>query len=370
MPPVAPAPPLVPQLALVPAFPNLAFNQPVSLLQAPGDGSRWYLIEKAGRILVFDNDAAVQEFSVFADLSAQVNPAGEGGLLGMAFHPDFADNHWVFLSYTAGNFESRLAHFQADAAGLSLDESSETILITLDQPFTNHNGGHIAFGPGAAASGEYLYMGFGDGGGGGDPGNRAQDPFTFFGAILRIDVSAGTAYSVPQDNPFSDGLAASPEIFAYGFRNPWRFSFDREQGTLWLADVGQNAFEEVNTVVAGGNYGWRCYEGNVAFDTAGCPPEAQLEFPVSVYAHSGGGASVTGGHVYRGTLVNGLGGTYVFGDFITGAVRGLVPEEGGQYRLESLLESGLNIVSFAEDFSGELYVVDFSGSIYQIVAED
>lgn len=363
-----PTPPPSPQISLQEAFPNLSFTQPVAMVQAPGDATRWYVTQRAGSIITFENDPAVASASFFASIQARVVSSGEGGLLSMAFAPDYANNRAVFLAYTGGSpFESRIASFLANPDGLTLDDASETIILRQSEPFSNHNIGNLAFGPGPAADDQYLYAGFGDGGSGGDPNDNAQNPFNFLGTILRLDVSPITGYSIPPDNPFADGANAAPEVFAFGFRNPWRFSFDKTNGTLWAADVGQSSFEEVNIVTAGGNYGWRCYEGNSVFNGSNCPPQDDLTFPVAVYSHPVGGASVTGGFVYRGAAVSGLQGVYVFGDFVSGTIWGLFPESANQFRMEVLLESGLNIVSFAEDHSGELLVVDFAGGIFRIV---
>lgn len=367
--PLPSPPPTVDQVALQAAFPNLSFSQPVAMHQAPGDPSRWFLVERGGRIVTFANDAATNSADQYANLGSIVNNTGEGGLLGLAFHPDYASNRAVFITYTGGtSLQSRVSGFFANPDGLTLNENSETILITQDEPFTNHNIGNLVFGPGPASSDQYLYVGLGDGGGGGDPNNNSQNPFNFHGTILRVDVSGLTAYSIPPDNPFASGSNAAPEVFAYGLRNPWRFSFDRADGTLWAGDVGQNAFEEIDIITAGGNYGWRCYEGNAVYDSSGCPGPDAFIFPVVDYAHPAGGASVTGGYVYRGNGIEGLQGAYIFGDFISGTIWGLFPEANNQYRLQRLLESGLNIVSFAQDAAGELYVLDFSGSVYRIIA--
>lgn len=368
--PLPDPPPPALQIALINAFPNLSFSQPLTMRQPPGDPSRWFIVERAGRILVFDNDPTTTSTSQFGSLGPIVSTTGEGGLLGFAFHPDYASNRAVFVTYTGDNTQqSRVASFFANPDGLTLDENSETILIRQDEPFTNHNIGNISFGPGPTSNDQYLYVGFGDGGSGGDPNDNGQNPFSFSGSLIRINVDALTAYSIPPDNPFSSGTAGSPEVFAYGFRNPWRFSFDRLNGTLWAGDVGQGRFEEIDIVVSGGNYGWRCFEGNTEFNISNCPSPSTLVAPVAVYAHpDGGGASVTGGYVYRGSAITALQGVYLFGDFLTGTIWGLFPEANNQYRMEVLLESGLNIVSFAEDLAGEVYVIDFAGSVFKVVS--
>ena len=256
------------------AFSNLPeFENPVLMLQAPGDGSTWYVVEQAGRIQAFTNDTAVASTRPFIDIVSSVRSGGEMGLLGMAFHPAYPADPRVYLSYThesSSGIESRIASFLTRDAGQSLDPSSEEILLAIPQPARNHNGGGIAFGPDGL-----LYIGLGDGGGGGDAWGdycNAQDLRTLLGKMIRIDVDVSTGtlpYGIPASNPHAAnapcntgrGNDACPEIFAYGFRNPWRWSFDRASGEFWVADVGQSALEEVNRVVLGGNYGWRCFEG-------------------------------------------------------------------------------------------------------------
>lgn len=355
--------PADPQIALEAAFSALTFQEPVGMFQAPGDNSRWFMLEKIGRIVMFDNDDAVTATNMFADLTDRVIAAGgEGGLLGMAFHPDFANNRAVFVSYT-NNLESRISSFFANAAGTALDVTSETILLTLQQPFSNHNGGGIAFGPDGN-----LYIAFGDGGSGGDPLDHGQNTDNFFGAFLRINVDNISSYSVPQDNPFAGGGGAA-EVWAWGFRNPWRWSFDSQTGLLWAGDVGQNTMEEIDIVAGGNNYGWRCFEGTNEFDQTGvCPDESELTPPVTTYDNPSEGVSVTGGYVYRGQTVDNLDGVYVFGDFGSGTIWGLIDEGNNQFRRLELSQSGLSISSFAEDNTGELYVIDFgAGAISRIV---
>jgi glucose/arabinose dehydrogenase len=356
------------EIALERAYPNLNFSQPVLAIQAPGDGAWWYVVEKAGRIYRFDGgDPATSLAFLVVDLSDRVNADSEGGLLGMAFHPDFPTTAEIYLSYTGDDpmtgFESRIARFTSDDEGASIDPASERMILKVPQPFTNHNGGNIAFG----ADG-YLYIGLGDGGSGGDPDDNAQNPDTLLGAMLRIDVDSGDPYAIPPDNPFAAG-GGRGEIYAFGLRNPWRWSFDRADGaTLWAGDVGQNAWEEIDIIERGGNYGWRCYEGEVAYPPANCtgPPDPYT-FPVAAYGRDEG-RSVTGGFVYRGGGVAFLQGTYVFGDFISGRIWGLKSEDGAWQRRELIgSDSGLSIVSFAEDHSGELYVVDFGGGLYRFV---
>lgn len=372
--PPAPVPSVT--LAVERVYPSLMFSSPVALLRAPGDASRWFVVEQAGRIRVFDDNAAVTVTSPFVDLTDRVRSGGETGLLGMAFHPDFPQDGRVWLVYTMDELGlvSRISEFSTPDGGLALDPNSERVLITVAQPETNHNGGAIAFGPD-----DRLYVASGDGGGANDPhgeiGN-GQRTTTLLGKLLRIEV-AGTpgSYAIPDDNPFAgnercgdrgEGLDACPEIYAYGFRNPWRFSFDRATGELWAGDVGQGALEEIDRVVRGGNYGWRCFEGTRETGLA-CGSAAGLLPPVVEYGRDLG-RSVTGGFVYRGMDIDGLAGRYVFGDFVSGRLwhvdartdPTIVPADG--------VEAGLSIVSFAEDLDGELFVVDYGGGLFRITA--
>lgn len=361
------APATVTGIDTEPAFPDLpAIEQPVALRQAPGDTSHWYVVEKAGRVRRFANAPDVDTYTSFVDIVAQVNSGpSEAGLLGIAFHPDFATNGEVYLSYTTGNLVSHISRFTSLDGGQTLDPESEELLLTLDQPFDNHNGGNILFGPDG-----FLYIGFGDGGSGGDPGDRAQNTGTLYGSLLRIDVDNGSPYGIPGDNPFapnalcSDGTGTEPmscpEIYAWGFRNPWRFSFDSATGELWVGDVGQNAWEEVDTVELGGNYGWRCREGAHDFNTSGVCPSGLID-PVIEYSH-GVGISITGGYVYRGDDIPELTGRYVFAD-LNGKIFADTLAAGGAERFETLLETGGAIVSFAEDENGELMFLDYGANV-------
>ncbi len=353
------------------AFPSLpAISQPVALRQAPGDVGHWYLVEKAGRIRRFENSPAVDSYSTVVDISARVSSgASEAGLLGIAFHPDFATNGEVYLSYTTGSLTSRISRFTSPDGGVTLDAASEEILLTLDQPYSNHNGGNILFG-----SDGFLYIGFGDGGSAGDPQDLAQNTTTLHGAMLRIDVDNGTPYGIPADNPFapnalcSDGNGATdcPEIYAWGLRNPWRWSFDSATDALWVGDVGQNAWEEVDIVERGGNYGWRCREGAHDYDTSGVCPAGLID-PVIEYDH-GVGRSITGGYVYRGAAIPELAGRYVFAD-LNGKIFASVDDGAGGYGYETLLATGHSIVSFAEDENGELLYMDYgANTVRRIVA--
>ena len=372
----ADAPPAV-ALGVQRVFPNLSFGSPVAMLQAPHDDSRWFVVEQAGQVRVFDNVPTVTVKDTFVDIDGmnRVTSGGESGLLGMAFHPDFPTDRRVFLSYTAtsGNLVSRISSFITTDGGQTLDPTSEKILLTLNQPEANHNGGNIAFGPDGL-----LYIGFGDGGGGNDQhgsiGN-GQLLTTMLGKILRIDVGAeaATTYTIPSTNPFATNpkcgpgtnSQSCPEIYAYGFRNPWRWSFDRHSGKLWVADVGQNALEEVDRVTLGGNYGWRCFEGTNNTGL-GCGSPSNPLPPVAQYGRSVG-RSTTGGYVYRGTAIAPLVGRYVFGDFVTGMIFNIAENTQPTLTLTGGFASGLGISSFGEDNDGELYLVDYTGGgLYRI----
>ncbi len=347
---------------------------PVAMMQASGDPSRWFVIEQQGVVRVFPNMANVtnNDVSVFIDISARVVSGGERGLLGMAFHPNFGNGNFeVFLSYTRnnGDLESAITRFRSNDNGLTLDATMEDIILTIPQEFNNHNGGQITFGPDG-----FLYAGWGDGGSGGDPNDHAQNTNNLLGTITRINVNGGTPYAIPAGNPFAANSANPcpqgfgggdcPEIYAYGFRNPWRWSFDRLNDDLWVGDVGQNQWEEVDRVVVGANYGWRCREGAHNFNTVGCG--GGLIDPITEYDHSLG-QSITGGYVYRGAAIPELQGFYVFGDFVSGRIWAIpATSQQGAVGLE-LLDTAFGISSFAEDHDGELYVIDYAGGVHRIV---
>ncbi|HEU4617919.1 MAG TPA: PQQ-dependent sugar dehydrogenase [Gammaproteobacteria bacterium] len=363
-------------IALERAFPDLTFDQPVAMLEAPGDSSRWYLVERPGRVEVFANDPSTRTASTFIDLRSRVDASGEGGLLGFAFDPDYAANGRVFMSWTetGAPLVSVIGSFTATADGAALDPSSEQTVLRLNQPFTNHNGGNVAFGPDGL-----LYIGFGDGGSGGDPFGYAQNTKNFLGAMLRLDVRAASPYAIPSDNPFAGNpmcpadpngsTTDCPEIYAWGFRNPWRWSFDPSTGELWVGDVGQNAWEEVDRVERGGNYGWDCMEGTHPYSdpAPSCAAATGLIPPVAEYSHSEGN-SITGGYVYRGTAVPGLVGSYLFADYGSGRIWRLAGDGTGGRMPEELLDTAHSIASFAEGGDGELYVLDIAdGGVYKIV---
>lgn len=354
-----------PRVTLERVFPNLTFDAPIAMVQAPGDGSRWFVAERLGIVKSFDAADETTANSTVA-LGIEVDASGEGGLLGFALHPDFADNGQAFLSYTVSGPDvdtpliSRITRVTSTDGGQTFDPATEEVLLTLNQPFINHNGGHIVFGPDGL-----LYIGFGDGGSAGDPLNHGQDTGDLFGSLLRIDVDGGEPYGIPPDNPFASG-GGKPEIYAYGLRNPWRFSFDRADGRLWLGDVGQYQREEVDIIERGGNYGWRCYEGSLEFDLRGCGARSQYIFPISEYDHNEG-QSIIGGFVYRGSAIPELQGVYVFGDFVSGTIWEVFPDDNGGFARRELIDSDLGLVSFAEGADGELYVLDlFGGGLYRL----
>ena len=346
------------------AFPNLSFSRPVDF-QSPGDSSnRIFVVEQGGTIRVFDNSESAASSEVFLDISSLINTnANEQGLLGLAFHPNFESNGFFYVNYTPSTTLSVTSRFQISSTNPNVaDVNSELILLEMSQPFTNHNGGQLAFGPDG-----FLYIASGDGGSGGDPGNNAQNRSNLLGNILRIDIdgtSNGLNYAIPATNPFVGEPNVREEIFAYGFRNPWRMSFDGQTGDLWSGDVGQDEREEINLVTIGGNYGWRLFEGTFCF--SGDCNNAGLVPPVFEYDHNGNDQSITGGHVYRGSLTPSLAGNYIYADFIDGRIWALdIASNSPEDTL--LLNSNLNISSFGLDAENELYICAFDGFIYRLV---
>ena len=330
-------------------------KQPVFVTDAGDRSGRLFVVEQDGRILILKDGTLLEQ--PFLDLGDHVRSGGERGLLGLAFHPDFASNGRFFVDYTRQpDGATVIAELHAGADSPDRAHPEQRVLLTVAQPYANHNGGMVGFGPDG-----YLYIGLGDGGSAGDPGNRAQDPDVLLGKILRIDVDRGRPYAIPEDNPFAGG-GGRPEIYALGLRNPWRFSFDRADRRLWVGDVGQNRIEEIDIVERGGNYGWRLMEGRSCYrPTSGCE-RSGLELPVAQYQHERGRCSITGGYVYRGAAMPQLVGTYLSGDYCSGEIFGL---RGGENPV--LLDPGLRIASFGEDAAGEVYVVDLAGAIYRIV---
>lgn len=337
-------------------FSGLSFLEPVAMLQAPGDVSRWFVLERSGQIHVFDNSPVVATIQVFVDLRDRVIRLGqsEAGLLGLAFHPDYETNGRAFVNYSRGVYSggnligvrSITSEFTSPDGGLTLDPGSERILLDVAKRYDNHNGGQLAFD-----SDGFLRIGLGDGGGGNDPEDNAQNNLRLLGKMLRIDVDSqpgGAAYGIPTDNPFPsnprcnvDGTGTSecPEIFASGLRNPWRWSFDRQTGVQWVGDVGQGSFEEVDIIERGGNYGWDIREGLSCADGSSNCQSAGLIDPVADYDRTMG-RSITGGHVYRGTQTTELYGRYLFADFVTGMIASLTPGAGGTYTITPHVQPG------------------------------
>nr|CAM58100.1 formaldehyde dehydrogenase [uncultured marine microorganism] len=362
-------------------FSQLSFDSPVALVQAPGDNTRWFAVEQRGVIRVFDNDPNVASSAVFVDISGRVDSGpSEAGLLGIAFDPAFPIVDEVYLSYTqtGAPLVSVISRFTLDAATGDLDAASEFQILTVPQDFENHNGGNIVFGPGPGPN-DNLYIGFGDGGSAGDPNDRAQDTNFILGSIVRIDVDVTppARYAIPPTNPFfgntdcivGTGVSSCPEIYAWGFRNPWRFSFDSQTRELWVGDVGQNSWEEIDRVELGLNYGWNDREGAHCYPPSAATCDLINVDPITEYANDGENISVTGGYVYRGTAIPGLQGYYVFGDFGSGRIWGVPANSAQGVAPELFVDTTLGISSFAEGVDGELYVLDyFGGGIYQIVA--
>lgn len=336
---------------------------PLYLTAPPGD-PRLFIVEKSGRIRIVRSGALAA--TPFLDLSASVSGGGEQGLLGLAFDPHYATSGRFYVDYTDRNGDTRISRFRVSADADLADAASEEILLTIDQPYSNHNGGQVAFGPDG-----YLYIGMGDGGSGGDPQGHGQNPGDLLGSLLRLDVSGATGYANPATNPYAAG-GGRGEVFSIGLRNPWRFSFDRGTGDLYIADVGQNEREEVDvsTAASGGgrglNYGWNRMEGTACY-SGGCD-RSGLTLPVTDYTHAEG-CSITGGYVYRGAAVPALKGTYFYADFCNGWVRSF-RYQGGRAtsaREWPMLKPGGQVTSFGEDASGELYVMQADGKVFQVV---
>jgi glucose/arabinose dehydrogenase len=352
------APPALAQrFAFEPAFPRLSFENPLFLAAAPGAPQSLYVVTQGGRIFVLPREKDPPAARVFLDLRGRVTQSGgEEGLLGLAFHPDFARNRAFYVYYTPADRPRRsvVARFRARSADTA-DPASEQVLLTIAQPYSNHNGGMLAFGPDGK-----LYVAVGDGGSGGDPHDYGQSLGTLLGKILRLSDDG----SVPADNPFVKVPGARPEIWAYGLRNPWRFSFDRQTGALWAGDVGQNKWEEVDRIEKGGNYGWRVYEGAAPFRKSGVSPASPPIAPVATYDHDAG-CSVTGGYVYRGKAVPELNGQYLYADFCSGTVWALDASGTGP-RTGRAIGKVPAPSSFGEDADGELYLTSYSGLIYRL----
>ena len=356
------ADPSLPAVELVRVFPVLTFERPVFLTHAGDDSEFLYVIEQEGVIHRID-PASPGRTDVFLDIRSSVTRGGnEEGLLGLAFSPMFAENGRFYVYYSATKpRRSVLSRFETRADGLA-DTESEEVVLEVGQPFPNHNGGMITFGPDGM-----LYVGLGDGGSAGDPHRNGQNPGTLLGTILRIDTERtadGAPYAIPADNPFVGDPGVRGEVWAYGLRNPWRFSFDRATGDLWVGDVGQNAREEVDVVYPGANYGWNVMEGSTCFRAASCDG-SEFQGPVAEYGHNLG-CSITGGYVYRGYRMPALEGVYLYADFCSGRVWGLRYDGATVTAQGELVHAPFEISSFGEDAGGEVYVLGFDGGIYTI----
>jgi len=352
-------------------------SQPVFLTSAPGDNYRLFILEQySGKILILKNGLILP--LPFLDLNVLISKTGERGLLGLAFHPDYNANGHFYVNYTNTQGNTVVARYTVSGNPDIADISSSQTVMTIDQPFENHNAGMLAFGPDG-----YLYIATGDGGSGGDPGDRAQNGGLLLGKMLRIDIDGGIPYAIPPDNPFVDSVDILDEIWALGLRNPWRFAFDSRNGDLYIGDVGQNEWEEINvrpfTGIGGDNYGWRCYEGSNPFNTTGCGSPSDYIFPVHEYNHTSGDCSVTGGYVYPGCAMPDLEGVYFFGDFCSGRIWSFRYDNGtiSEFtdRTAELAPGGglaIDLISsFGVDAAGEMYIVDYSdGEIYKILPAD
>ena len=348
-------------------FSNLSFPDLTNLAQPKDQSGLIFITEQKGIVASFLAGEPQKGSTTFLDITGRVNRGGtEEGLLGLAFDPNYQENGYIYLYYSAANPRrsviSRFTRGQVNPA--SADPASEVIIMEINQPFANHNGGQLTFGPDG-----YLYIGLGDGGSGGDPQGNGQNLNTLLGSILRIDVrglSARGGYKIPPDNPFVSRADARPEIWAYGLRNPWRFSFDRQTGLLWAGDVGQDKWEEIDIITKGANYGWNIMEGLHCYSpSAGCN-QSGLTLPLAEYDHSQG-CSVTGGYVYRGDKVPSLAGYYIYGDYCSGNIWALLFQNNAVAQNVLLLKSGLAISSFGEDQAGNFYILSQAGGIYTFV---
>jgi len=335
------------------------FRNPVHLASPPGD-PRLFVVEQAGRIMVVKNGVSSQ----FLDISSRVGSGGEMGLLSMAFHPDYRRNGQFFVNFTDKKGDTRIERFTVNSNPDVANESSAKLVITIDQPYSNHNGGHVVFGPDGM-----LYIGMGDGGSGGDPHGNGQNPRALLGKLLRLNVTRAEPYTIPVGNPYADGSDGRQEVWAIGLRNPWRIAFDRPTGLLYIADVGQSQFEEVHVEPAsraGLNYGWKKMEGDQCYGRDGCNREG-LQIPQLVYNHSGGACSITGGFVYRGRRIPSIVGHYFYSDYCAGWLRSFRYENARAVdRRDWKMDDVGHIVSFGEDSSGEMYIVAESGRIWRI----
>ena len=349
---------------IVSAFPKLTFMRPVDLQQPDDETNRLFVVEQSGIISVFPNDEAATGKTTFLDIQSRVNSKGnEQGLLGLAFHPDYKTNGYIYVNYTAGNPDRNIvSRFKVSANKDQIDTGSEQVLLSISDPYSNHNGGQLSFGPDG-----FLYIAFGDGGSGGDPQGNGQNRASLLGKIVRIDVNKqekGNQYGIPSDNPFAGNTSGyREEIYAYGLRNPWRFSFDATTKKLWVGDVGQNSYEEIDIVEKGGNYGWNTMEGFHSFGSGGS--QTGLKLPIWEYGRSLG-ISITGGFVYRGTALPGLKGKYIFADYGSRRLWMLDPADIANPVVTELPKTEFAVSSFGVDQKNELFICGFDGKIYKL----
>ncbi|PRY07377.1 glucose/arabinose dehydrogenase [Pontibacter ummariensis] len=358
------------QYELKEAYSNLGFDRPVEAVWMKEGTGRLYVLDQQGKIFWLSESAdKTARPNLFLDISDRVEAGGEMGLLGLAFHPDYENNGYFYVNYTTDNpLQTRISQFKETPGNRGkVDPNSEEVLLTYRQPYRNHNGGKITFGPDG-----YLYIAVGDGGSGGDPQNNAQDRKSLLGKILRIDVNTtfGTRpYGIPADNPFANNQQGyREEIYAYGLRNPWKISFDKETGRLWAADVGQNKLEEIDIIEKGGNYGWRIMEGSDCYNPSSNCDQTGLIQPVHEYTHADG-VSVTGGFVYRGKAIPELQGKYIYADYASGKVWALTLNEDGTKAANTLLlTTGFPVSSFGQDQHNELLLLRYGrgGKIYRL----
>ncbi|MFW9770961.1 MAG: PQQ-dependent sugar dehydrogenase [Candidatus Thorarchaeota archaeon] len=343
------------------AFPNLSFSFPVGLYEPGDESNRLFVLELGGKIYSFNNDVNETQKTLFLDISDYVSIGGERGLLGLAFHPNFSINGFFYLDYTNTTGDTVISRFKVDDTDNSIaNKSSEKIILRINQPYSNHNGGQLAFGPDG-----YLYIAVGDGGSAGDPQGNSQNRGTLHGSILRIDVDNGDPYSIPNDNPFYGNVNGyKEEIFAFGLRNPWRFSFDFNTNLLWAADVGQDAWEEIDIIESGKNYGWNAFEGNHPYNSG--TNVTKVEPPIFEYAH-GVGHSITGGFVYRGSQLPDLLGKYIYADFEFGQIWALDYDGIHPNKNNILVDTNSAITSFGLDTNNELYFCASNGQIYELI---
>jgi glucose/arabinose dehydrogenase len=354
---------------LVPAGVKLTFariarglSSPVFITHSGDNNGRLFVLEQTGRIRVIRK--GVLQSAPFLDLRSKVSTGGERGLLGIAFHPDYSWNRKFYVNYTDRTGATVVAQYLRSTTNASRAETTAKIVLRIPQPYANHNGGMLAFGPD-----RHLYIGMGDGGSAGDPGNRAQNLDSLFGKILRINIDTSKAYAVPPTNPYV-GRAGNDLVWSRGLRNPWRFSFDRGNGNLWIGDVGQKRYEEINRTTGatpgrGTNFGWRQMEGNHCYNpSTGCRTTG-MHMPITVYGHSEG-CSVTGGYVYRGAAYPDLQGVYLFGDYCSGKIWGIDAAGPAAQTPKLLFDTTTRLTSFGEDQAGNLYIVDHAGDIWLV----